>query len=277
MRKLRGGMMPPQGHAQAGTGQDRRIDHLASDLARSSRARRIRSRDDRPLHRLNRTEYANAIRDLLGLKVDVTALLPADDESNGFDNIAEVLRVSPSLLEAYLAASREVSSLAVGDPKIGPISQSIQVPPDLAQSEHIEGLPLGHARRNSDSSQFSAGRRLRVQRDSAAEHRRVFDRHGVSASAGSQHRWPAGVSRAGGRRRRSEAGGYQPGAGGRHLGRALEDQGAREGRAARCCGDVPAARFGGIGRAAAAVHARLGFAEHERHPADRSRADHRAV
>src|SRR6202041_3845282 len=61
----------------------------------------------------------------------------------GFDNIAEVLRVSPSLLEAYLAASREVSSQAVGDPKTGPISQSIQVPPDLAQDDQIEGLPLG--------------------------------------------------------------------------------------------------------------------------------------
>jgi hypothetical protein len=142
IRKLRGGMMPPQGMPkpeQAKIGG--LITWLEASLDQANAAHPEPGRA--PLHRLNRTEYANAIRDLLHLKVDVTALLPADDESNGFDNIAEVLRVSPSLLEAYLAASREVSSLAVGDPKIGPISQSIQVPPDLAQEEHIEGLPLG--------------------------------------------------------------------------------------------------------------------------------------
>jgi Protein of unknown function (DUF1592)/Protein of unknown function (DUF1588)/Protein of unknown function (DUF1587)/Protein of unknown function (DUF1585)/Protein of unknown function (DUF1595)/Planctomycete cytochrome C len=142
VRKLRGGMMPPQGMPRP---EQARIDGLITWLEASlDRAEAAHPDPGRaPLHRLNRTEYANAIRDLLGLKVDVSALLPADDESNGFDNIAEVLRVSPSLLEAYLTASREVSSLAVGDPKIGPVSQSIQVPPDLAQSEHIEGLPLG--------------------------------------------------------------------------------------------------------------------------------------
>ena len=142
VRKLRGGMMPPKGMPRPEQAKiDGLITWLQTSLDQAAAAHPDPGRA--PLHRLNRTEYANAIRDLLGLKVDVSALLPADDESNGFDNIAEVLRVSPSLLEAYLAASREVSSLAVGDPKIGPISQTIQVPPDLAQSEHIEGLPLG--------------------------------------------------------------------------------------------------------------------------------------
>ena len=142
VRKLRGGMMPPQGMPRPEQAKiDGLIAWLQTSLDQAAAAHPEPGRS--PLHRLNRTEYANAIRDLLALRVDVTALLPADDESNGFDNIAEVLRVSPSLLEAYLAASREVSSLAVGDPKIGPISQSIQVPPDLAQAEHIEGLPLG--------------------------------------------------------------------------------------------------------------------------------------
>jgi hypothetical protein len=142
VRKLRGGMMPPQGMPRP---EQAKIDGLIAWLQTSlDQAAAAHPEPGRaPLHRLNRTEYANAIRDLLGLKVDVTALLPADDESNGFDNIAEVLRVSPSLLEAYLAASREVSSQAVGDPKTGPISQSIQVPPDLAQDDQIEGLPLG--------------------------------------------------------------------------------------------------------------------------------------
>jgi cytochrome c551/c552 len=142
IRKLRGGMMPPQGMPRPDQASiDGLITWLQTSLDQAQAAHPEPGRS--PLHRLNRTEYANAIRDLLGLKVDVSELLPADDESNGFDNIAEVLRVSPSLLEAYLAASREVSSLAVGDPKMGPISQSFRVPPDMAQAEHIEGLPLG--------------------------------------------------------------------------------------------------------------------------------------
>jgi hypothetical protein len=69
------------------------------------------------IHRLNRTEYGNAIRDLLDIQLDVAELLPPDDESNGFDNMADVLRLSPSLVEQYLAASRKISSLAVGDPQ----------------------------------------------------------------------------------------------------------------------------------------------------------------
>ncbi len=142
VRKLRGGMMPPQGMPRPDQAKlDAFMVSLETSLDRASLAHPNPGRS--PLHRLNRTEYANAIRDLLGLNVDVAALLPADDESNGFDNIAEVLRVSPSLLEAYLSASREVSSLAVGDPKIGPISLSFRVPPDMSQEEHIEGLPLG--------------------------------------------------------------------------------------------------------------------------------------
>jgi hypothetical protein len=142
VRKLRGGMMPPQGMPRPPQEKiDGLITWLQTSLDQANAAHPEPGRS--PLHRLNRTEYANAIRDLLNLKVDVTALLPADDESNGFDNIAEVLRVSPSLLEAYLGASREVSALAVGDPKTRPVSDIIQVPPDLAQSEHIDGLPLG--------------------------------------------------------------------------------------------------------------------------------------
>ncbi len=75
--------------------------------------------------------------------MDVTSLLPADDESNGFDNIADVLKVSPSLLEQYLGASRTVASIAIGDRGLGPVSQVYQLPPTLSQVQHIEGLPLG--------------------------------------------------------------------------------------------------------------------------------------
>lgn len=142
VRKLRGGMMPPQGMPRPAQAQiDGLITWLSDQLDQANAAHPNPGRS--PLHRLNRTEYANAIRDLLNLNVDVTDLLPADDESNGFDNIAEVLRVSPSLLEAYLSASREVAGIAVGDPKTPAVSQSFRVPPDMAQSEHIEGLPLG--------------------------------------------------------------------------------------------------------------------------------------
>ncbi|MBV9401252.1 MAG: DUF1592 domain-containing protein [Bryobacterales bacterium] len=142
IRKLRGGMMPPQGMPRPDEATKYEfIDYLESSIDRAAAAHPNPGRA--PLHRLNRTEYGNAIRDLLGVDLDVTALLPADDESNGFDNIADVLKVSPSLLEQYLAASGKIAALAVGDPSITPVSQLYQVPPDLAQEDHIEGLPLG--------------------------------------------------------------------------------------------------------------------------------------
>jgi cytochrome c5 len=142
IRKLRGGMMPPLGMPQPS--EDTRyqlISWLETNIDRAARAHPNPGRT--ALHRLNRTEYGNAIRDLLDLNVDVTDLLPADDEANGFDNIADVLKVSPSLLEQYLSASNQVASLAVGDPSINPISQVFRVPPDLSQEQHLPGLPLG--------------------------------------------------------------------------------------------------------------------------------------
>jgi mono/diheme cytochrome c family protein len=142
VRKLRGGMMPPQGMPRPTQPvTDELITYLETSLDKNVAAKPIPGRS--PLHRLNRTEYSNAIRDLLDLDVDVAALLPADDESNGFDNIADVLKVSPSLLEQYLSASREISSLAVGDKGTSTISKIYRIPPDLAQDDHIDGLPLG--------------------------------------------------------------------------------------------------------------------------------------
>jgi uncharacterized protein DUF1592/uncharacterized protein DUF1588/uncharacterized protein DUF1585/uncharacterized protein DUF1587/uncharacterized protein DUF1595 len=142
IRKLRGGMMPPAGMPRPDRAAlDGFLSYLETSLERAAAAAPNPGRS--PLHRLNRSEYANAIRDLLDLHIDVTSLLPADDEANGFDNIADVLKVSPSLLEQYLTASRQIASLAVGDPSITPISQIYRVPPDLAQDDQIEGLPLG--------------------------------------------------------------------------------------------------------------------------------------
>jgi hypothetical protein len=95
------------------------------------------------MHRLNRAEYANAIRDLLALDVDATALLPPDDESSGFDNIADVLTVSPSLMERYLSAAWNISRAAVGNLKIAPSTAVYRARPDLSQDQHIDGLPPG--------------------------------------------------------------------------------------------------------------------------------------
>ena len=140
--KLRGGMMPPKGNPRPDQASlDSFVSWLETSLDTAPGATSNPGRS--PLHRLNRTEYGNAIHDLLGLDLSVAEFLPADDESDGFDNIADVLKVSPSLLEQYLVASTKIASLAVGDPSITPVSQVFPVPPDLAQEDHVEGLPLG--------------------------------------------------------------------------------------------------------------------------------------
>jgi hypothetical protein len=95
------------------------------------------------LHRLNRAEYANAIRDLLGLNVDVATLLPPDDAAYGFDNVADALGSSPALLQAYLGAARKISTIAVGDPRVGVNRDTYSARQDLSQDQHLEGLPLG--------------------------------------------------------------------------------------------------------------------------------------
>jgi len=141
-RKLRAGMMPPAGAPRP----DRHaLDALAGAvedaLDRSAAANPNPGRV--PLHRMNRGEYANAIRDLLAVDVDAATLLPADDSSNGFDNIADVLGVSPALLERYVAAAAKVSRLAVGDPETAPLDVTYTVRGDLSQNETLDGLPLG--------------------------------------------------------------------------------------------------------------------------------------
>ena len=141
-RKLRGGMMPPPGMPRPDQANlDALVAHLENSIDAAALANPNPGRS--PLHRLNRSEYANAVRDLLAVDIDVAEFLPADDEANGFDNIADVLKVSPSLLEQYLVASRKIAALAVGDPNVVPVSAVYRVPPDRSQTDHIEGLPLG--------------------------------------------------------------------------------------------------------------------------------------
>jgi mono/diheme cytochrome c family protein len=142
VKKIRTGMMPPSGARRPAR---EALDAFASTLeARLDRAADVNAGLLTPaLHRLNRTEYANAIRDLLALDVDVDTLLPADGSSQGFDNLAEALAVSPSLVQGYVSAAMKISRLAVGDPATIPVQVTYGPPPGLAQDRHIEGLPLG--------------------------------------------------------------------------------------------------------------------------------------
>ncbi|HUK33115.1 MAG TPA: DUF1587 domain-containing protein, partial [Vicinamibacterales bacterium] len=142
VRKLRLGVMPPLGSRRPDQATyDHMIGWLEGELDAPSAAHPYAGRPI--LHRLNRAEYANAIRDLLGLNVDVAALLPPDDSAYGFDNVADVLGSSPALLQAYLAAARKISVVAVGDPRVGVNRDTYSARQDLSQDVHLEGLPLG--------------------------------------------------------------------------------------------------------------------------------------
>ncbi|OLE73787.1 MAG: hypothetical protein AUG12_03755 [Acidobacteria bacterium 13_1_20CM_2_57_8] len=143
IRKLRASAMPPQ------TAPKRPDQAMADAFASYLETTIDRAAAAKPnpghatLHRLNRTEYGNAVRDVLGLEIDPTPLLPADDESYGFDNIADVLKISPSLMQRYMSASWSISRLAVGNPAIVAETATYRAKPDLSQDGHIEGLPLG--------------------------------------------------------------------------------------------------------------------------------------
>src|SRR6266571_3077039 len=142
VRKIKTGMMPPSGARRP---ERAMLDAFASEVeTRLDRAAALSPNPGTPsLHRLNRTEYANAIRDLLALDVDVTGLLPADDATDGFDNIADALGTSPSLIQGYISAAMKISRRAVGDRTLIPTQATYNAPGGLSQDRHIEGLPLG--------------------------------------------------------------------------------------------------------------------------------------
>jgi hypothetical protein len=139
VRKLRAGMMPPSGATRpSGSDLEALTVWLENELDRNA----VVQSPAPGLHRLNRTEYANVIRDLLGLEIDPTKLLPPDDSTRGFDNMAAALGLSPALLEAYLSAAGKISRLAVGDVRTA--SQTVyRLPEDTTQNYHVEGLPFG--------------------------------------------------------------------------------------------------------------------------------------
>jgi cytochrome c551/c552 len=139
VRKLRAGMMPPAGMRRPdGPVMESMITFLEKELDRDA----VTNLTPPGMHRLNRTEYTNAIRDVLGLQVDATKFLPPDDSTHGFDNIAGALTLSPALMEAYLSAAGKISRLAIGDVS-APTQAVFEVPADTAQNYHIEGLPFG--------------------------------------------------------------------------------------------------------------------------------------
>jgi len=142
VRKLRTGMMPPSGAPRPDRAT---LDRLASTVEASlDRAAALAPNPGAPvLHRLNRAEYANAVRDLLDLPIDATTMLPGDDSSDGFDNIANVLSVSPALMQAYISAAGKISRLAIGDPTITSQITTYPAPRGLSQAETREGLPAG--------------------------------------------------------------------------------------------------------------------------------------
>jgi mono/diheme cytochrome c family protein len=143
VRKLRGGLMPPAGRP--------RPDEAAYNQLRTSIETRLdRAAAARPdpgrteiAHRLNRLEYANAVRDLLAVEINAADLLPADDSSYGFDNIAGVLKMSGSLTERYLGAARFVSRVAVGSPPPSIGANVYRVSAELEQHDRIDALPFG--------------------------------------------------------------------------------------------------------------------------------------
>ena len=141
-RKVRVGLMPPPGMPRPNAAT---VKAFAASLETSlDQAAAANPNPGRPaLHRLNRTEYANSVRDLLGVRVDVSALLPPDDMSHGFDNMADVLTMSPTLMEGYIRAASRISREAVGDPEARALTTTYQIARVATQTRHVEGTPFG--------------------------------------------------------------------------------------------------------------------------------------
>ncbi|HKB04745.1 MAG TPA: DUF1592 domain-containing protein [Gemmataceae bacterium] len=142
VRRLRAGQMPPAGRKRPDEETYASVlSQLETALDRAAAARPSPGRTD-TIRRLTRTEYQNAIRDLLALEIDAAALLPADEASHGFDNVT-VRELSPTLLDRYITAAQKISRLAVGGARRSPGGDTIRVKPDITQEDRAEGLPVG--------------------------------------------------------------------------------------------------------------------------------------
>jgi hypothetical protein len=142
LQRVRARYMPPIGRPRPDeAGYNALVNHLETSLDRVAAAKPNPGRTD-TFHRLNRTEYQNAIRDLLAIEVDVSALLPKDDPTHGFDNVS-LGTLPPTLLERYLTAAQKISRLALGSPVPSPGSEVFVIPSDVTQEDHFEGQPFG--------------------------------------------------------------------------------------------------------------------------------------
>jgi hypothetical protein len=142
IHKLRAGMMPPAGARRPEPAQ---LSQLVSALEARMDAIAVSDPNPgwRPFQRLNRAEYARAIRNILELDVDVTAFLPADTISDGFDNVADVQTFSPTLMEGYLRAASRIATLAIGDPEGSPAQATFKLPKTASQMARVDGAPPG--------------------------------------------------------------------------------------------------------------------------------------
>ncbi|MEO8680442.1 MAG: DUF1592 domain-containing protein [Vicinamibacterales bacterium] len=142
IKKLRAGMMPPPGARRP---DDKTLSTFAAALEARMDQLAAANPDPgwRPFQRLNRAEYAREVKQLLDLDIDVTAFLPADTISNGFDNVADVQTFSPTLMEGYLRAASRIAMLAVGDPESSASQATFKLPKTASQLERAEGAPLG--------------------------------------------------------------------------------------------------------------------------------------
>ncbi len=187
VKKLRTRAMPPAGTAHP---DDATYEAVAAALERTlDRAAAAHPNPGRPpIHRLNRFEYGNVIRDLLGLEVDVRSILPPDDLSYGFDNIADALSLSPALMDRYLSAARSISRLAVGDPSTPRATQVYRLleEPALMQDDRMDDdLPFGTrgglaARHHFPvDGEYELKIRLQRTRDGSGEIRGLDDEHQI--------------------------------------------------------------------------------------------------
>jgi hypothetical protein len=142
LRKLRAGLMPPAGMPRPGDADAKALRvAIETGVDRSAASHPYAGAPE--LHRLNRAEYRNSIRDLLGLDVDVSSLLPPDESGRGFDNMADALTITPTLVQGYVRAAGKISRLAVSDPHVQPTMTMYTVPKVVNQMRHVVGAPLG--------------------------------------------------------------------------------------------------------------------------------------
>ena len=162
IRKVGVGMMPPPGKRRPDGDTLKMFSaSLAADVDMYAAAHP--SFNNPPLHRLNRTEYANSIRSLLDVDINPETLLPSDAMSHGFDNMADALTLSPALMEAYVRAGGKISREAIGDKHASPLTATYSVPRVVSQTQHVDRYAVWDAGRHVGGAQFSGGRALQLQ------------------------------------------------------------------------------------------------------------------